>query len=141
LLALLVTIESTAENREQNILACLVGLRASEVIQRVNLLNGITCKDNVITNKPYVTSTYYYNPERQALEYFRYPATFMRQIKKAYISFFTEDMLPNGIPIGITYNDVRYACVAAGIKMRYAVRQKDIRVVVKKVWDSTGDNR
>ena len=51
---------------------CLVGLRASEVIESVRLLNvGVNLQPH------------YYNPERQALEHFRFPEIFLRQTKKA----------------------------------------------------------
>ena len=33
----------------------------------------------------------YYNPERQALEHFRFPQIFLRQTKKAYISYLSMD--------------------------------------------------
>jgi hypothetical protein len=55
--------------------ACLVGLRASEVLESVRLLN---CSD---------TTRSYYNKERQCLEHFRHPEIFLRQTKKAYISY------------------------------------------------------
>ncbi len=90
--------------------ACLIGLRASEVIECVNLITG---RDTY--------SRSYYNPERQALEHFRFPSIFIRQTKKAYISFVTQEMLdivklPERIRSSTTYNDVRYACWRAGIK-------------------------
>jgi intergrase/recombinase len=66
----------------------------------------------------------YYNPERQALEHFRFPHLFLRQTKKAYISFVTPQMLElvGGIPPAISYNAVRLACYYAGIKcdLRFA---------------------
>jgi intergrase/recombinase len=61
--------------------ACLVGLRASEVIECVKLLN-----DKQAYSK-------YYNPNRQALEHFRFPEVFIRQTKKAYISFVTPEII------------------------------------------------
>ena len=62
---------------------CLVGLRASEVVECVRLLND----SGLRIRKPS-----YYNPERQALEHFRFPEIFIRQTKKAYISFVTPEM-------------------------------------------------
>lgn len=57
----------------------LIGLRPAEVCESVSLI----CKS---TDK-------YYNPERQALEHFKFPEIFLRQTKKAYISFVTPEML------------------------------------------------
>ena len=61
----------------------------------------------------------YYNPERQCLEHFRFPEIFIRQTKKAYLSFVSPEMLElvSGIPHGISYNAIRLACWSAGIKM------------------------
>jgi intergrase/recombinase len=93
--------------------ACLVGLRASEVVESVRLLNV-----------PQNSGAHYYNPERQALEHFRFPEIFLRQTKKAYISFVTPAMLKlvDSIQDAISYMDIRYSCRAAGIKcdLRYA---------------------
>jgi intergrase/recombinase len=88
--------------------ACLIGLRASEVVESARLLN----KGNVI----------YWNPDRQALEHFRFPETFLRQTKKAYISFITKEQL---LAIGIldckthtpSLNAITLACRRKGIKM------------------------
>jgi intergrase/recombinase len=91
--------------------ACLIGLRASEVVESVRLLRA---------GSP--GNLAYYNPERQALEHFRFPEIFIRQTKKAYISFITREQLS---AIGIlnckthipTYNQIRLACWRLGIKM------------------------
>ena len=90
--------------------ACLIGLRASEVCESVRLLRS----DQLVHP--------YFNPERQALEHFRFPEIFLRQTKKAYISFITREQLS---AIGIldckthvpTYNQIRLACWRHGIKM------------------------
>jgi len=97
--------------------ACLVGLRASEVVESVRLLNE---QDLAHT----MQAASYYNPERQALEHFRYPEVFLRQTKKAYISFVTPSMIEGLSPIGErvpSYNAIRLACYYQGIKcsMRY----------------------
>ncbi len=91
--------------------AVLVGLRPSEVCESVRLI----CKS---TDK-------YYNPERQALEHFKF-SQFIRTTKKAYLSFVTPEML-EGVRytdqlLSPTYNQIRLACWSAGIKcdMRYA---------------------
>jgi intergrase/recombinase len=97
--------------------AILVGLRPSEVVESVRLLNG---------EISFETSPRYYNPERQALEHFRFPQ-FLRQTKKAFISFVTPEMLKeivqdSALSSKITYNAIRLACWSAGIKcdMRFA---------------------
>ena len=99
---------------------CLVGLRASEIIESVRLLNGDA-----------TTSTRrYFNPERQALEHFRFPQIFIRQTKKAYISFITKEQLS---AIGIlgcktlvptTLNAITLACRRNGIKMEMHLTRK-----------------
>jgi hypothetical protein len=67
--------------------ACLIGLRPSEVCESVRLI----CKST--DKSPGSQTTRYYNPERQALEHFRFPEIFLRQTKKAYISFVTAEMI------------------------------------------------
>ena len=62
--------------------ACLVGLRPSEVLESVRLLLKDDGQGSQIQEP-------YYNPERQALEHFRFPDIFIRQTKKAYISYVT----------------------------------------------------
>ena len=63
----------------------LVGLRPSEVVESVKLLNIVPNDSNLTSN--------YYNPEHQTLEHFCFPDIFLRQTKKAYISFITLDNL------------------------------------------------
>ena len=98
---------------------CLVGLRASEVLESVRLLaSGET--------EPVRR---YYNPERCALEHFRFPQIFIRQTKKAYISFITKEQLS---AIGIlgckthvpTLNAITLACKRKGIKMEMYLSRK-----------------
>ena len=99
---------------------CLVGLRASEVLESVRLLaSGET--------EPVRR---YYNPERCALEHFRFPQIFIRQTKKAYISFITKEQLS---AIGIlgcktlpttTLNAITLACRRKGIKMEMFLCRK-----------------
>jgi intergrase/recombinase len=97
--------------------AILTGLRASECVESVRLLNLAQCTERA-----------YYNPERQALEHFRFPQIFLRQTKKAFISFVTPEMIegvryrtaewPTFGDVGkfATYNQIRLACWSAGIK-------------------------
>ena len=75
----------------------LVGLRPSEIVESVRLLQN--------------SGTSYYNPERQCLEHFRFPEIFLRQTKKAYISFVTHEILEIVEDCAqsskITYNGIR----------------------------------
>jgi hypothetical protein len=84
--------------------ACLIGLRSSEVVESVRLLNS-SCHGNCNT---------YYNPERQVLEHFRFPQ-FLRQTKKAYLSFVTPSMLSivQNLEKVSTYNAIRLVVVAS----------------------------
>jgi hypothetical protein len=50
--------------------AVLTGLRPSEAVESVRLLS-------------LRSEIKYYNPERQALEHFRFPSVFLRKTKKA----------------------------------------------------------
>jgi hypothetical protein len=52
---------------------CLTGLRPSEAVQSAKLLNA--AKEGAFEEK-------YYNPEREALEHFRFPKVFLRTTKK-----------------------------------------------------------
>jgi Archaeal phage integrase len=84
--------------------ACLTGLRPTEAIESVRLLNR-----HPVAN--------YYNPQRQALEHFRFPEIFLRQTKKAYISFVSPEILQTASTIGDaipSYNAIRRACYNNG---------------------------
>jgi hypothetical protein len=59
----------------------LIGARASEVVECVKLINNPE------------TFSKLYNKQRQALEYFRFPDIFLRETKKIYISFVTDDIV------------------------------------------------
>jgi hypothetical protein len=97
--------------------ACLVGLRASETLECVKLIND---KESFAK---------YYNPNRQALEHFRYKKQFIRQTKKAYISFLTPEMLSivqnldnnNNVP---TKNAITHACQRRHIPMDMYLTRK-----------------
>ena len=87
--------------------ACLIGLRASEVVESARLLNSSY-------------TSQYYNPERQALEHFRFPDIFIRQTKKAYISFITKEQLSGIVNLGPktpSLNAITLACRRRHIKM------------------------
>ena len=66
---------------------CLTGLRPSEAIDSVRLLNVGTLLFSNSRNGSY------YNAERQCLEHFRHPETFLRRTKCAYVSFVTKEQL------------------------------------------------
>jgi integrase len=89
--------------------ACLTGLRPAEACESVRLINGL---ENY--------KTYYYNPEQQCLEHFRFADIFLRQTKKAYLSYITKEMLSG---IGVfgcrtpTYTAIRKACRYRNINM------------------------
>jgi len=90
--------------------ACLTGLRPAEAVESVRLIN----------NKEEFAK--YYNEGRQALEHFRFPSLFLRQTKKAYISFVTPEMLDMIRPIEPsstvpTYNAIRLTCRREGVYM------------------------
>lgn len=98
-------------------LCCLNGLRPAEAVESVRLIN-----DREEFAK-------YYNPERRASEHFRFPSIFLRQTKKAYISFVTPEMLDivrHTEPSAIipTYNAIRLTCRRKGVymDMRYCAR-------------------
>jgi intergrase/recombinase len=109
--------------------ACLVGLRPSEVIESVRLLlNEQPAADgdgNLVNN----VVKKYYNPQRQALEHFRFPEIFIRQTKKAYISFISPELLSSSFSIQSldsvpSWNDIRLACWNRGIKMQMHLARK-----------------
>jgi intergrase/recombinase len=102
--------------------ACLTGLRPAEACESVRLLNITNVKINIGD-----IQAQYYNPERQALEHFRFPAVFLRHTKNAYISFVTREQLSG---IGVlscetpSWDNIRLACLKVGIAMdmRYCRR-------------------
>jgi intergrase/recombinase len=93
---------------------CLVGLRSSEIVESAKLING----DNE-------TFTKYYNPDRQALEHYKFPKQFVRTTKACYISIVSPhilELIKNLEKIPKSYNDFRVACYTKGIKcdLRFA---------------------
>jgi hypothetical protein len=100
--------------------ACLTGLRPSEVVESVRLLN----KDVEV-----ITGNKYYNPQRQALEHFRFPDIFIRATKKAYISFVSPEILESvklriGTQLPPSYNAIRLAIYKRGLKCDMALCRK-----------------
>ncbi|MDQ3968885.1 MAG: hypothetical protein M3275_10885 [Thermoproteota archaeon] len=112
---------------------CLVGLRASEVIESVRLLNSENVKNHVNGKNLQTQEISYYNPKRQALEHFRYKQ-FMRQTKKAYISFVTSEMLNivqnlDKVP---TKNAITHACQRQHISMDMYLTRKIFATWLRK---------
>ncbi len=111
----------------------LVGLRASEVVESVGLLNN--------NNDVPKLGLHYYNPERQCLEHFRFPDVFIRTTKKAYISFVTPEMISeirknaesgkiSKIP---TLNSITLACRKKGVKMEMHLTRKIFASYLRQV--------
>ena len=93
--------------------AVLVGLRPSEVVDSVKLIN-----DTEAFSK-------YYNAERRCLEHYKFPDIFVRSTKKAFLSFMPHEIISNvkinqlhdnnkNIP---TYNAIRHACLVEGLSV------------------------
>jgi intergrase/recombinase len=78
----------------------------------------------------------YYNPQRQALEHFRFPDIFLRQTKKAYLSFVTPEMLSivnqiyNNVPT--TIGAITKACHRRRIRMDMHLTRKIFASWVRK---------
>jgi intergrase/recombinase len=91
----------------------LVGLRPSEVVESVRLLRTKQQQQ-------------YYNPERRALEHYRFPELFIRQTKKAYISFVSAEILEIVHDIGRcpSYNAIRLAIYKKGINCDFRLCRK-----------------
>jgi hypothetical protein len=70
---------------------CRTGLRPSEAIESVGLLN-----------KRVILPIQYYNPERQTLEHFRFPHIFLRRTKSANVSIVNREILGIAQNIGKT---------------------------------------
>jgi hypothetical protein len=115
---------------------CLVGLRASEVVECVRLLNEQFTYTKTASEQLRYTqaSPPYYNPERQALEHFRFPQ-FLRQTKKAYLSFVTPEMIDmvryteRSIP---TLDAITHDCRRKGIKMEMYLSRKIFASFLRK---------
>jgi hypothetical protein len=93
---------------------CLVGLRSSEIVESVKLING---------DKE--TFAKYYNPDRQALEHYKFAKQFVRTTKACYISIVDYQILElvqNLDNVPKSYNDFRVACYTRKIKcdLRFA---------------------
>lgn len=105
--------------------ACLVGLRPVEACECVRLLNigdvGIDISDKI----------QYYNPNRQCLEHFRFPDVFLRQTKKAYISFVTKEQVSGIAQMSCleggsvpSWNAIRLCCRRRNINMEMHLCRK-----------------
>jgi len=97
----------------------LTGLRPAEAVESVRLLIDVSN-----------SGQRYYNPERQALEHFRFPQ-FQRQTKKAYISFVSPEILVITRNMNIheirkvpSYNAIRLKVRRLGLRMNMAYCRK-----------------
>ncbi|MDQ3968719.1 MAG: hypothetical protein M3275_10040, partial [Thermoproteota archaeon] len=95
--------------------AVLTGLRPSEAVESVRLLNTTNSEIGKMAK------VQYYNPERQTLEHFRFPEIFLRRTKKAYISFVSSDnyyqLIAQTGPRTPTLNAIRLTCRYRSINM------------------------
>jgi hypothetical protein len=86
---------------------CLVGLRSSEIVESVKLINDV---DKFST---------YWNPDRSVLQHYKFPSIFLRQTKKWFISLVSPDIVDIAKAVGtsnITYNQIRLVCHKRKIK-------------------------
>jgi hypothetical protein len=92
----------------------LIGARCTEIIECVKLINNPE------------TFSKLYNPQRQALEYFRFPDIFLRETKKLYVSFVRDDILDivKGIQKAPSRNAIGKACQRRGIKTEMHLTRK-----------------
>jgi intergrase/recombinase len=95
--------------------AALTGLRPSEAVESVKLL---ICKD---------TCGSYYNTEAQTLEHFKFPRVFLRQTKKAYVSYLTLDNYQRIASLAgrtLSHNAIRQATRKRGLNMEMRLCRK-----------------
>jgi hypothetical protein len=96
--------------------AVLTGLRPSEAVESVKLLNSQNNNDY-----------YYYDPEQQTLRHYLFPDTFMRATKKAYLSYITPKNLQPIADLGDktpTWNAIRLTCRRRNIDMEMRLCRK-----------------
>lgn len=97
--------------------AVLTGLRPSESIESVKLLNRLPVNDG----STHTSINYYYDPEQQMLRHYLFPDTFLRATKKVYLSYITPENLQPVANLGYktppTWNAIRLACKHRKIDM------------------------
>jgi integrase len=114
---------------------CLTGLRPAEAVESVRLLR-IDKSDLP-----------YYNSKTQALEHFRFPDIFLRNTKKAYLSYVTREQLSGVENLGPktpTWNAIRLATRRRSLKMDkngYAFLPENICFSLVSLWYSVGSYR
>jgi hypothetical protein len=99
--------------------AVLTGLRPSEAVESVKLLNSQNNNDY-----------YYYDPEQQSLRHYLFPDTFMRATKKAYLSYITPKNLQPIADLGDktpTCNAIRLTCRRRNIDMEMRLCRRYLR--------------
>jgi hypothetical protein len=99
-----VVIDQFPSLRDIFLFATLTGLRASECLAAIRLLNDGAAPQ-------------YYNPDRQTIEHFRFPEIFVRRTKCAYISIVSPEIVEIARAVGHipTYFAMRFRVERAGL--------------------------
>jgi len=98
--------------------ACITGLRPVESCEAVRLL---------LAYKGDYSIAQYYNPDQQVLQHYRFPDIFLRQTKKAYISYLSLDNYHAIASLGSntpTWNAIRKTCRRKNINMEMHLCRK-----------------
>jgi hypothetical protein len=74
----------------------LTGLRASECVEAVRLINSTSQSTGTSVNR----ASNYYNPEQNILQHYRFPELFIRRTKAVYISVMNDEILGIAQSIG-----------------------------------------
>ena len=87
----------------------LTGLRGSEAIESVRLINCLLVDKSVTGNN--LVNVEYYNPEQKILQHYRFPELFIRRTKAVYISVVNDEIIgiANGIGKTPTLNGLKMA--------------------------------
>jgi hypothetical protein len=85
----------TAKYSNLLLFCTLTGMRGSEVVESVRLLNCLPVANSVNGHRYFksATSSQYYNPERQILQHYLYPQIFVKSTKAIYISVVNEQII------------------------------------------------
>jgi hypothetical protein len=100
--------------------AVLTGLRPSEAVESVKLLNTQKNLHGSSSSSNNNNNNYYYDPEQQTLRHYLFPHIFLRATKKAYLSYITPEDLQPVINLGDktpTWNAIRLTCRRRNIDM------------------------
>lgn len=105
--------------------AVLTGLRPSEAVESVRLLN--TQKNLGYSSSNNNNNNYYYDTEQQTLRHYLFPHIFLRATKKAYLSYITPENLQPVVNLGDktpTWNAIRLTCRRRNIGMEMRLCRK-----------------